>query len=76
MLMSFLLSVWGGGWGFEKGRTGMLVLADVSRVKVHSMEGTMLRVERMGEAGEPWKLHNQTSLKLPSFLLCLLQTCP
>lgn len=76
MLMSFLLSVWGGGRGFEKGRTGMLVLADIAKVKVHSMEGTALRVERMGETGEPLKLHNQASLKLPSFLLCLLQTCP
>lgn len=43
MHMSFLLSVWGNGWDFEKGRTGMLVLADVAKVEVHSMEGTALR---------------------------------
>lgn len=69
MLMSFLRSEWGGGWGFEKGRSGMLVLADVAKVEVHFMEGTVLRAPRMGEAGKTLKLHSQASPKLPSFLL-------
>lgn len=47
----------------------MLVLADVAKVEVQSMEGTVLRAPRMGEAGKPLKLHNQTSPQLPSLLL-------
>lgn len=37
----------------------MLVLVDVAKVEVHSMEGTALRTPRMGEAGKPLKLFSQ-----------------
>jgi hypothetical protein len=36
----------------------LMVLADVAKVEVQSMEGTALRAPRMGEAGKPLKLHN------------------
>lgn len=49
----------------------MLVLADVAKVEVQSMEGTALRAPRMGEAGKPLKSHNETSPQLPSLLLSI-----
>lgn len=61
MLVSFLLSVWGGG----------REVPDVARIKGHSMEGAVLRALRMGETWKPLKPHTQASPMLLPFLLCV-----
>lgn len=47
----------------------MLDFADMAKTEGCSMEGTALRVPRMGLANKPVKLHLQASPMLPSFLL-------